>query len=204
VRRKPYSVVLLDEIEKAHPDIFNILLLDLDDGRLTDGQGRVVDFKNTIIIMTTNLGSRRITQSHSTGFAVDDDSDLSYERMKGTVNNELKNHFRPEFINRLDDVIIFRQLEKEQVQKIADLLISDLEKRLAEKNIKLSIAPAARLWITEKGFDRTMGARPLKRVIQHEIEDQVAEKILFRDLNPGQSAKIDLDKKADALKVVID
>ncbi|MDR2538518.1 MAG: ATP-dependent Clp protease ATP-binding subunit [Bifidobacteriaceae bacterium] len=203
VRRKPYSVVLLDEIEKAHPDIFNILLQVLDDGRLTDGQGRVVDFKNTIIIMTTNLGSRRITQSHSTGFALDDDAELSYERMKGTVNNELKTHFRPEFINRLDDVIIFRQLEKEQVQEIADLLIRDLEKRLDEKHIKISVTPRARHLVAEKGFDRSMGARPLKRVVQHEIEDVIAEKILFKDLLPGQTITIDTDKPEKELELEV-
>jgi len=191
VRRKPFSVVLFDEVEKAHTDIFNSLLQILEDGRLTDSQGRVVDFKNTIIIMTTNLGTRDIAKGVQTGFQVDGDKKTSYERMKARVNDELKQHFRPEFLNRVDDTIVFPQLSQEEIYAIVDLMIANLDERMAEKDMSLRITENAKKLLAEKGYDPVLGARPLRRAIQREIEDALSEKILYGDVKAGQEVVVD-------------
>lgn len=191
VRRKPFSVILFDEIEKAHPDIFNTLLQVLDDGRLTDGQGRTVDFKNTIIIMTTNLGTRNITRSATTGFNVGGNTQTSYERMKESVTSELKENFRPEFLNRLDDIIVFRQLTEPQVRQIVDLDLKKLNDRMFDRHIELELTDAAKDALAVKGFDPLLGARPLRRVIQNQIEDEVAEGILEGRLHDNERISID-------------
>ena len=191
VRRRPFSVVLFDEIEKAHPDIFNSLLQVLEDGRLTDAQGRTVDFKNTVIIMTTNLGTRDISKSLGLGFANADDDLTNYDRMKGKVQDELKNHFRPEFLNRIDDVIVFHQLTKEQIIQIVDLMIANLDERLKGKDMGIELTQAAKDLLAARGYDPLLGARPLRRVIQREIEDALSERILFGELKSGEIAVVD-------------
>ena len=185
VRRRPFSVVLFDEIEKAHPDIFNSLLQILEDGRL-DAQGRVVDFRNTVIIMTTNLGTRDISKGVSVGFGTAGESRGSYDRMKTTVQQELKQHFRPEFLNRVDDTIVFRQLTRDQILSIVDLMVANVDERLKDRDMGLELLPAARTLLSERGYDPVLGARPLRRTIQREIEDNLSEKILFGELRAGQ------------------
>ena len=193
VRRKPFSVVLFDEIEKAHPDIFNSLLQILEDGRLTDAQGRVVDFKNTVIIMTTNLGTRDISKGVFAGFGTAGESRGSHDRMKTTVEQELKQHFRPEFLNRVDDTIVFRQLSREEILAIVDLMIAKVEERLKDRDMGLELLPAARTLLSERGYDPVAGARPLRRTIQREIEDNLSEKILFGELRAGQIVTVDVE-----------
>ncbi|MCE2647257.1 MAG: ATP-dependent Clp protease ATP-binding subunit [Streptomycetaceae bacterium] len=192
VRRRPFSVVLFDEIEKAHPDIFNSLLQVLEDGRLTDAQGRTVDFKNTVIIMTTNLGTRDISKSLGLGFANTGDDLTNYERMKGKVTDELKSHFRPEFLNRIDDVIVFHQLTKPQIIEIVDLMLKNLDDRLQNKDMGIELTPAAKDLLAERGYDPLLGARPLRRVIQREIEDALSERILFGELKAGEIIVVDV------------
>ena len=192
VRRRPFSVVLFDEVEKAHQDLFNSLLQILEDGRLTDSQGRVVDFKNTVIIMTTNLGSKDISKGVMTGFTSNTNTTTNYERMKGKVNEELKQHFRPEFLNRVDDTIVFPQLEQSEIVKIVDLFVNRLRGRLAEQSMTLDVTQPAREFLAEKGYDPTMGARPLRRTIQSMIEDQLSERILFGEIPPGAEISIGL------------
>ncbi len=193
VRRKPFSVVLFDEVEKAHPDIFNSLLQILEDGRLTDSQGRVVDFKNTVIIMTTNLGTRDIAKGVNLGFANEDDTKTSYERMKAKVNEELKSHFRPEFLNRIDDIIVFHQLTREEIVQIVDLMVAKLDERLRDKDMGIELTPAAKAALAVRGYDPVLGARPLRRTIQRDIEDALSEKILFGELRPGQIVLVDAE-----------
>jgi ATP-dependent Clp protease ATP-binding subunit ClpC len=193
VRRRPFSVVLFDEIEKAHPDIFNSLLQVLEDGRLTDSQGRTVDFKNTVIIMTTNLGTRDISKSLGLGFANADDDLTNYDRMKGKVQDELKNHFRPEFLNRIDDVIVFHQLTKDQIIQIVDLMIANLDERLKAKDMGIELTQAAKDLLAARGYDPLLGARPLRRVIQREIEDSLSERILFSELKAGEIIVVDVE-----------
>ncbi len=193
VRRRPFSVVLFDEIEKAHPDIFNSLLQVLEDGRLTDAQGRTVDFKNTVIIMTTNLGTRDISKSLGLGFANADDDLTNYDRMKGKVQDELKNHFRPEFLNRIDDVIVFHQLTKDQIIQIVDLMIANLDDRLKAKDMGIELTQAAKDLLAARGYDPLLGARPLRRVIQREIEDSLSERILFGELKAGEIIVVDVE-----------
>jgi ATP-dependent Clp protease ATP-binding subunit ClpC len=193
VRRRPFSVVLFDEIEKAHPDIFNSLLQVLEDGRLTDAQGRTVDFKNTVIIMTTNLGTRDISKSLGLGFANSDDDLTNYERMKGKVSDELKSHFRPEFLNRIDDIIVFHQLTKPQIIQIVDLMLKNLDDRLQTKDMGIELTPAAKDLLAERGYDPLLGARPLRRVIQREIEDSLSERILFGELKAGEIIVVDVE-----------
>ncbi|AIC47003.1 ATP-dependent Clp protease ATP-binding subunit [Rhodoluna lacicola] len=190
VRRKPFSVVLFDEIEKAHPDIFNSLLQILEEGRLTDGQGRVVDFKNTIIIMTTNLGTRDISRG-AMGFNLEGDNANDYERMKGKVNEELKKSFRPEFLNRVDETIVFPQLIKSELVQIVDLFIKRLAVRLEDRDMTISVTQAAKDRLIEIGFDPTLGARPLRRAVQREIEDKLSEKIMHGELK--NASHIDVD-----------
>jgi ATP-dependent Clp protease ATP-binding subunit ClpB len=193
VRRKPYSVVLFDEIEKAHPDIFNTLLQVLDDGRLTDGQGRIVDFKNTVLILTTNLGTRDASKAIAKlGFAAANDTAGDYERMKQKVTDELKQHFRPEFLNRIDDTIVFHPLSQEEIVQIVDLMTGRLDVQLRSKDMGLELTPAAKSLLAEKGYDKALGARPLRRTIQREIEDALSEKILFGELVAGQIVVVDV------------
>ena len=190
VRRKPFSVVLLDEIEKAHPDIFNSLLQILEEGRLTDGQGRVVDFKNTIIIMTTNLGSREISRG-ALGFTLEGDAANDYDQMRSRVNEELKKNFKPEFLNRVDEVIVFPQLTREELMQIVDLFIGRLQQRLDERDLKLVLTTAAKERLMELGYEPSLGARPLRRTVQREIEDEISERILTGDIQSAQDIKVD-------------
>ncbi|MEY4313439.1 MAG: hypothetical protein RIS93_19, partial [Actinomycetota bacterium] len=197
VRRRPFSVVLFDEIEKAHPDIFNSLLQVLEDGRLTDAQGRVVDFKNTIIIMTTNLGTRDISKSLSLGFANVADAQGSYERMKAKVGDELKTHFRPEFLNRIDDIVVFHQLTENEIVKIVDLMVAQLDERLKAKDMGIELTTAAKSLLAKRGYDPVLGARPLRRTIQRELEDVLSEKMLFGDLKAGEIILVDVSDATD-------
>ena len=193
VRRRPFSVVLFDEIEKAHPDIFNSLLQVLEEGRLTDAQGRQVDFKNTVIIMTTNLGTRDISKSLSLGFTNVNDALGNYERMKNKVQDELKNHFRPEFLNRIDDTIVFHQLSENEIIQIVDLMVANLETRLKAKDMGIELTSKAKSVLAHRGYDPVLGARPLRRTIQREIEDALSEKILFGEVKSGQIILIDVE-----------
>ncbi|MCW2892860.1 MAG: putative ATP-dependent Clp protease [Actinomycetia bacterium] len=200
VRRKPFSVVLFDEIEKAHPDIFNSLLQILEDGRLTDAQGRMVDFKNTVIIMTTNLGTRDISKGVSVGFARQGETRGSYDRMKAKVGEELKQHFRPEFLNRVDDIIVFHQLERDEIFEIVDLMINKVDGRLKDRDMGIELNLAAKELLSARGYDPVLGARPLRRTIQREIEDMLSEKILFGELRPGSIVTIDTEGTGEEAK----
>jgi ATP-dependent Clp protease ATP-binding subunit ClpB len=183
VRRKPYSVILLDEVEKAHPDVFNVLLQVLDDGRMTDGQGRTVDFKNTVIVMTSNLGSHRIQQM------ADEGADQAV--IKIAVMAEVKTHFRPEFVNRIDEIVVFHPLAEAQIASIAKIQLSALTKRLAKLEIKLDVSEAALKTVAAAGFDPVYGARPLKRAIQQQIENPLAKEILSGNFAAGETIKVD-------------
>jgi ATP-dependent Clp protease ATP-binding subunit ClpB len=192
VRRRPYCVVLFDEIEKAHGDVFNVLLQILDDGRLTDGQGRTVDFKNTIVIMTSNIGSHRILEYSGTTFAGD-----KFERMKDTVLEELRHHFRPEFLNRVDEIIVFHALSEEHLKQIVEIQLNGLRKRLAERHIEIELTDRARGHLVRVGYDPTYGARPLKRAIQREIETPMARQILGGEVRDGYRVKVDVDSSGN-------
>ncbi|CAN5288152.1 ATP-dependent Clp protease ATP-binding subunit [soil metagenome] len=194
VRRKPFSVVLFDEIEKAHQDVFNTLLQVLEDGRLTDGQGRIVDFKNTVLILTTNLGTRDISKSVSLGFQSGNDEASNYERMKTRVNDELKQHFRPEFLNRIDDTIVFHQLTEDEIVEIVDLMLARVDEQLKNKDMGLEVTGDARRLLAKRGFDPVLGARPLRRAIQRDIEDALSERILYGELSPGQIVVVDVER----------
>ncbi|OMH25447.1 NDP-hexose 4-ketoreductase [Tersicoccus phoenicis] len=200
VRRRPFSVVLFDEVEKAHADIFNSLLQILEDGRLTDSQGRVVDFKNTVIIMTTNLGTRDIAKGLLTGFQSGSDTQTSYERMRAKVQEELRQHFRPEFLNRVDDIVVFPQLTQEEIVEIVDMFVARLETRLRDKDMGIELTTEAKKLLATRGYDPSMGARPLRRTIQREIEDQLSEKILFGELSAGQVVLVDVEGEDDLAK----
>jgi ATP-dependent Clp protease ATP-binding subunit ClpC len=191
VRRKPYSVILLDEIEKAHPDVFNILLQVLDEGHLTDNYGRVIDFKNTVVIMTSNVGARDITKNKTLGFTAGD-TRLTFERMSEKVKEELKNVFNPEFLNRLDDVIVFHPLTREHIAQIVQILLKDVRKRLAEEELTLSLTEAAVDFLVKHGYDEAYGARPLRRAIQRWIEDPLSEKILVGEFSRGDELEVDV------------
>ncbi|MQY18022.1 ATP-dependent Clp protease ATP-binding subunit ClpC1 [Nocardia sp. RB20] len=193
VRRKPFSVVLFDEIEKAHQEIYNTLLQVLEDGRLTDGQGRTVDFKNTVLIFTSNLGTSDISKAVGLGFAASNSEGSNYERMKLKVNDELKKHFRPEFLNRIDDVIVFHQLTTEQIVEMVDLMINRVATQLRNKDMEIELSEQAKSLLAKRGFDPVLGARPLRRTIQREIEDQLSEKILFGEIGPGQIISVDVE-----------
>lgn len=188
VKRRPYSLILLDEVEKAHPDVFNILLQILDDGRLTDGKGTTVDFRNTLIIMTSNLGSQIIKELSQ-----------DYETMEKEVRKILESHFKPEFLNRIDEVIIFKPLSKETILKIVDLQIDLLRQRLADKKINLEIKNKAKELLAERGFDSVYGARPLKRVIQREVQNPLAMKILAGEFKEGETVVIDIDSRGEII-----
>ncbi|GAB2716865.1 ATP-dependent Clp protease ATP-binding subunit [Nocardia thraciensis] len=193
VRRKPFSVVLFDEIEKAHQEIYNTLLQVLEDGRLTDGQGRTVDFKNTVLIFTSNLGTSDISKAVGLGFTQSNSEGSNYERMKLKVNDELKKHFRPEFLNRIDDVIVFHQLTTEQIVEMVDLMIGRVGVQLKNKDMEMELTDQAKSLLAKRGFDPVLGARPLRRTIQREIEDQLSEKILFGELGAGQIVEVDVE-----------
>jgi ATP-dependent Clp protease ATP-binding subunit ClpC len=199
VRRRPYSVILLDEIEKAHPKVFNTLLQIMDDGRLTDGHGRTVNFKNTVVIMTSNAGVDIIKRESQLGFTTRKDKAAtekqSYEDMKKKVTGEIQKTFRPEFLNRLDDIIVFHELAEEQLRKIVDLMIKDLESRLTERKIGLELTEKAKSWLSKEGYDPVYGARPLRRVIEREIENPLSSKLLRGELKEGDTVKVDIDKE---------
>jgi ATP-dependent Clp protease ATP-binding subunit ClpB len=180
VRRKPYSVILLDEVEKAHPDVFNVLLQVLDDGRMTDGQGRTVDFKNTVIVMTSNLGSQMIQQMSGDDYGV----------IKLAVMAEVKTHFRPEFVNRIDEIVVFHALSEKDIESIARIQLQSLESRLAKMDIRLDVSPAALAAVAQEGFDPIYGARPLKRAIQQQIENPLATEILKGNFAPGETVHV--------------
>jgi ATP-dependent Clp protease ATP-binding subunit ClpC len=192
VRRKPFSVVLFDEIEKAHPDVFNTLLQILEDGRLTDSQGHQVDFKNTIIIMTSNLGTRDIQKGVNIGFAPQANEQLTYEKMRDNVTEELKRSFRPEFLNRIDEVIVFRSLTQADVKQIVDLLMKRVTEQLKAKDVEIELTDAAKTLLAEKGYDLALGARPLRRTIQRMVEDPLAEKLLWKEYRAGETVIVDV------------
>jgi ATP-dependent Clp protease ATP-binding subunit ClpC len=192
VRRKPFSVVLFDEIEKAHPDVFNTLLQILEDGRLTDSQGHQVDFKNTIIIMTSNLGTRDIQKGPGVGFAAHANEQVTYEKMRDRVTEELKRSFRPEFLNRIDEVIVFHSLTPDDVKQIVDLLMKRVTEQLKAKDIEIQLTDEAKTLLAEKGYDLALGARPLRRTIQRLVEDPLAEKLLWKEFRPGQTVLVDV------------
>ena len=203
VRRKPYSVILFDEIEKAHPDVLNMLLQILDDGRLTDSHGRTVDFKNCVIIMTSNIGARLITDKKHLGFSSENSNqtEKEYESTKKEVMAELKKGFRPEFINRIDEIIVFHKLTEKELNEIVDIMLNQIKKRISEKNIKLEIDKKAKELIIKKGTDTNYGARPLRRAIQSMIEDKLAEEILEGNLKSGDTAKITAKDEEIQIKV---
>jgi ATP-dependent Clp protease ATP-binding subunit ClpC len=192
VRRKPFSVVLFDEIEKAHQEIYNTLLQVLEDGRLTDGQGRTVDFKNTVLIFTSNLGTSDISKAVGLGFT-SGGGENNYERMKQKVNDELKKHFRPEFLNRIDDIIVFHQLTQDEIIQMVDLMVGRVSKQLKTKDMEMELTDKAKALLAKRGFDPVLGARPLRRTIQREIEDALSEKILFEEVGPGQLVTVDVE-----------
>jgi ATP-dependent Clp protease ATP-binding subunit ClpC len=198
IRRRPYSVVLLDEIEKAHPDVFNILLQVLDEGRLTDNYGRVIDFKNTVIIMTSNLGARGITKGGALGFHQQDEA-TAYDSMRDRVKDEIERAFNPEFLNRVDDVIVFHPLNREQIAQIVHIMLKEVYGRLAEESLKLRLTDAALAFLVERGYDEKFGARPLRRAIQRFIEDPLSERILSREFPAGEEIEVDVSPDGEAL-----
>jgi ATP-dependent Clp protease ATP-binding subunit ClpC len=201
VRRKPYSVILLDEVEKAHPEVFNILLQILEDGRLTDAQGRSVDFRNAILIMTSNIGAATISRSTPLGFSVTDETGMSYEDMKSRIMGELKKVFRPELLNRIDEVIVFHKLTKEEITRIVDLLLVRLQSQMSEHGLAMRLTDEAKDLLVEQGYDPTMGARPLRRAIQRLIEDPLSDRLLSKDFPEGSTVVVDRD--GEEMKLVI-
>jgi ATP-dependent Clp protease ATP-binding subunit ClpC len=198
VRRRPYRVILLDEIEKAHPEVFNSLLQILDDGRLTDGHGRTVDFKNTVIIMTSNTGVELIKRDMTIGFALQKDETKarkqSYEQMEEKVMEAVKKDFRPEFLNRVDEIIVFHELTEKQLRSIIDLMIKDLQKRLADRKLEVELTEKAKLWLVKEGFDPVYGARPLRRAIERHVENPLSTRLLRGEFNPGDTIIVDYGK----------
>ncbi len=209
VRRKPYSVLLLDEIEKAHPDVFNILLQILEDGRLTDAQGRTVDFRNAIVIMTSNIGASEIARNTPLGFAIaDDETGITYDDMKNRIMGELKKVFRPEFLNRIDEVIVFHKLQKDEIKEIVDLLLRRVRESMAERELSLNMSEDAKDLLVDKGWDPAMGARPLRRAIQRYVEDPLADEVLRSNMPPGSTVGVDKPpvedgKEPDELEITI-
>jgi ATP-dependent Clp protease ATP-binding subunit ClpC len=195
VRRKPFSVVLFDEIEKAHPDVFNTLLQILEEGRLTDSQGRSVDFRNTVLIMTSNLGTRDLRKANL-GFSKTDEA-VTYERMKEKVNEALKEHFRPEFLNRIDDVIVFHELSKAEVTQIVDLMLARVAVQLEAQGMGLEVSVEAKHHLADKGYDPTLGARPLRRAIQRLVEDPLSERLLWKEFRAGETIMVDTEPNPD-------
>jgi len=203
VRRKPYAVVLLDEIEKAHPDVFNILLQVLDEGQLTDSLGRKVDFRNTIIIMTSNIGARQLKDfGQGVGFSTSAKTNQADSHSRGVIENALRRAFAPEFLNRIDDVIVFNALGKDEIFKIIDIELAYLFARVNSLGYKIELTLSAKEFIAEKGYDSQFGARPLKRAIQKYLEDPIAEEILKGELSEGDTMEVDFDKEANEIKIV--
>jgi len=200
VRRKPYSVVLLDEIEKAHPDVFNVLLQVLDDGRLTDGKGRTVNFHNTVIIMTSNIGSTVIGQHGSIGFSLTHDAGASNKEMRDKLMEEMRRNFRPEFLNRIDDIIVFNRLGHEQLESILELQLGHLRGLLAEKKIEIELTPATKELVLKDGYDEQFGARPLKRAIQRLIQDPLSLALLNGEFGEGDTVTVDRDGEKAAVR----
>ncbi len=203
VRRKPYSVLVLDEIEKAHPDVFNILLQILEDGKLTDAQGRKVDFRNTIVIMTSNIGAATISKNQSFGFGQGDETGLSYDEMKSRIMGELKKVFRPELLNRIDEVIVFHKLTKEQITTIVELMMRRLREQMTEHEAAIELTDDAKELLVEKGYDPAMGARPLRRAIQRYIEDPLADFVLGRSLKPGSTILVDRKDETEDVEITV-
>ena len=204
IRRKPYAVVLLDEIEKAHPDVFNMLLQVLDDGYLTDSLGRKIDFRNTIIIMTSNIGSRKLKDfGQGVGFGTSAKMSQADAHAKSVIENALKKTFAPEFLNRVDDVMVFNALEREHIHKIIDIELDKLLARISELGYTLQLTDKAKDYIANKGFDKDYGARPLKRAIQKYVEDALAEEIINTSIEEGDTITMDLDAKTEELKIKI-
>ena len=205
VRRRPYCLILLDEIEKAHPDVFNLLLQIFDEGRLADAKGRKVDFRNTILIMTSNVGSDLIKRDSNLGFSITHDEAQShedrYKRMKDKVLSELKNVFKPEFLNRIDSTVVFHSLTPEHIRQIVDLELSQVERRLALRAVTFDVTEAAKEWLGDKGYDQVFGARPLRRVIQDNIEDKISEMLLGGEFGTGDRLLIDRDPDGDGLTI---
>jgi ATP-dependent Clp protease ATP-binding subunit ClpC len=202
VRRRPYSVILFDEIEKAHPDVFNVLLQILEDGVLTDTHGRKVDFKNTIVIMTSNVGADFIEKQSKLGFKTESDDDVDYQNMKDNVMSKLRKTFRPEFLNRLDEIIVFHSLNKEHIKAIVDLMLDDLRERLADKDIEIKITEAAKNKLADDGYDSEFGARPLRRTIQRQLENKLSIKILDKELQNQSKIKVDVADDEFTFEVV--
>ena len=190
MRRKPYSVVLFDEVEKAHPDVFNILLQVLDDGRITDSQGRTVDFKNTILIMTSNIGSSYLLDG------IDEQGNIRSEA-ESAVMNDLRGHFRPEFLNRLDEIILFKPLTKDNIGNIIHLMVADVNNRLEDRELSISLTKDAEQYIVEHGYDPVYGARPLKRLVQRHVETLLARKIIADEVEPGTTLTVDVDENGN-------
>ena len=190
VRRRPYSIILLDEIEKAHPEVFDLLLQVLDDGRLTDGQGRTVDFRNTILILTSNLGSQYLV-----------DQNLTWEQKQDAVDALVRKAFKPEFINRLDDIVVFAALTEEELGQIVSLSVDRLERRLASRRLHLAVTPYARAWLAERGYDPIYGARPLRRLMQREIDDALAKAIIGGEIRDGDTVRVDVSPSGEGLSV---
>jgi ATP-dependent Clp protease ATP-binding subunit ClpC len=201
VRRKPFSVVLFDEIEKAHPDVFNTLLQILEEGRLTDSQGRTVDFRNTVLIMTSNLGTQDLRKANL-GFTKVDEA-VTYERMKDKVTDALKIHFRPEFLNRIDEVIVFHELSRPEVTEIVDLMTKRVTTQLAAQGIGIELTDAAKLFLAERGYDPTLGARPLRRAIQRLVEDPMSERLLLKEFRAGTMIVVDVEPDANGERNII-
>jgi ATP-dependent Clp protease ATP-binding subunit ClpB len=195
VRRKPYSVILFDEIEKAHHDVFNVLLQVLDDGRVTDAQGRTVDFKNTVIIMTSNIGSQYLLEGISASGEISDQA-------RGAVMREMRLHFRPEFLNRVDDIVLFKTLTLDEIQQIVDLLMGELRQRLADRNIKIELSEPARALIARQGFDPVYGARPLRRFLQHELETRIGRALVAGDVRDGATVRVELENGGLVVAIV--
>jgi len=193
VRRKPYSVVLLDEVEKAHPDVFNVLLQILEDGRLTDGKGRTVDFRNTVVIMTSNVGATMLNKT-ALGFGASNE-EADYEEMKERVMDELKKTFRPEFLNRVDDLIVFHALNEEHIKKIVDIMLNELNRRIEEFSLRVEVTDDVKNRLLKEGFDPKFGARPLRRVIQRRLEDGISEELLQGKITPGDTVQVNVDAK---------
>jgi ATP-dependent Clp protease ATP-binding subunit ClpA len=191
VRRRPYKVILFDEVEKAHPDVFNVLLQIMEDGRLTDGHGRAVDFKNTVVIMTSNLGSEEF-QRGSLGFRYEQQSRSEQKRLKSSIEGALKQTFRPEFLNRVDEIIIFQPLNEEQIREIVDLMMKEVQTRIEDRGITVTLTDDAKSWLAQEGFDANFGARPLRRTIQREVESPLSKKILMGEFKEGDKVKVDL------------
>lgn len=193
VRRRPYSIVLFDEIEKAHPDVFNILLQILEDGRLTDGQGHVVDFRNTVIIMTSNVGAQDLMKGTTLGFSSGEGSAMDWDKVCERIREAVRHTFRPEFLNRIDEMVIFKPLGKAELLKIVDLMLKEVEKRLSEQGVRIVVSQAARELLLTEGFDPKFGARPLRRTVQRMVEDRLADELLEGTIKPGDVVYVDVE-----------